>query len=507
MFKKKPFHSTTSPERALWLMRHGTADQLEKMRRTNPLKLFKKASERVPAYKQFLADQGVDPRTIKTWDDFQKTAPVMSKANYLRTHELKDVCWDGTLVRPAVFSSTSGSTGKATYFQRSETLELEYSILIEQFLSEGLMPPSSETPTLVIIAFGMGVWIGGVLTFSAYALASKRGYPLSILPAGVNKTEILMGLKELAPKFKQTILVGYPPFIKDILDDAVAEHIDLRSLNIRLMFAAESFTEEYRDYVAQKAGIRDILRDTLNIYRTADIGAMAYETPTAILVRRLALKHKDVFKKIFGNLTKLPTLAQYHPAYMTFETNADGEVLITGDSAMPLIRYAIGDHGGVITYAEIEALFREHGIDLDGEARAAKICLRKLPFVYVYARSDLSTKLYGAIIYPEHIRSALENESLQGYLTGKFSVQTVTDDQHNQFLEVNVELKKMQTASEDLKREVGRRVLDSLLQKNAEYSNNHAHLKERIHPRIVFWPNEDPTHFKPGIKQKWVIRS
>ena len=505
MKNSKAVISTVLPARAVALARSGSSNVLEKLRQRNALALFKDAAKRIPAYKDFLKKHRLNPSQIKSWKDFTKV-PVTNKTDYLRQYGLAELAWDGTLARPGVFSATSGSTGKPTYFQRSQNLENEYSVLVELFLSQGLTPPSAHTPTLVIIGFGMGVWIGGMLTFRAYEIASTRGYPLSILPAGVNKDEILGALRELAPQFKQTILIGYPPFVKDILDDAEDADVDLSKLNMRLMFAAESFTEKFRDYVGKKAGIKNVVRDTLNIYGTADIGAMAYETPTAILIRRLALRNKRVFSKLFGDIKKIPTLAQYHPSFITFETNENGEILLTGNSAIPLIRYAVGDHGGVHSFSDVRTILKQEGINIEEEARKAGVPLYQLPFVYVYARVDLSTKLYGAIIYPEHVREALEDDDLQKFVTGKFTMQTLTDSHHNQSLEINIELKKGRESGEKMSKVIQERIVSTLLLRNAEYHNNHSHMGERVLPKLVLWPHEDPKYFKPGIKQKWVIK-
>lgn len=500
----KALELPVSISRALSLARGGSSRALEKLRRKNALALFKEAAKRVPAYAAFLREHGVDPREVRTWEDFEKV-PAVSKANYLRQHPLAELSWDGTLARPGVFSATSGSTGKPTYFQRSESLEQAYSALVELYLTQGEHAPSKEHPTLVIVGFGMGVWIGGMLTFRAYEIASLRGLPLSILPAGVSKPEILHALKELAPHFSQTILIGYPPFVKDVLDDAADAGIDLSKLALRLMFAAESFTEKFRDYLCEKAGIGNPARDTLNIYGTADIGAMAFETPTAILIRRLASNDPALFADLFGTIEKTPTLAQYHPAFMTFEATPAGEILLTGNSAMPLIRYAVGDHGGVRSFDEIEAVLGKHGIDIAKEAKRNSVPVYRLPFVYVYARVDLSTKLYGAIMYPEHVREALEDAELADQVSGKFTMQTVLDEKQNQALEINVELKRGIEPSDALARELQAKITATLIRRNAEYRNNHAHMGERVTPRVVLWKHEDPTYFKPGIKQKWVI--
>jgi len=475
------------------------------LRSRNSLALFHEVAKRVPAYKEFLKKEGIQPSKIRTREDFEKV-PMTSKENYLKKYPLADLCFDGSLARPAVFSSTSGSTGKPFYFQRISNLEEEYSILAELFLGNGAHLPSAKCPTLVIVCFGMGVWIGGTLTYRAFDIASRRSYPVSILPAGVNKAEILKALHDLAPSFKQTVLIGYPPFVKDVLDEAEFEGINLKSLNLRLLFAAEAFSERFRDYLAKKVGIQNVYRDTLNIYGTADIGAMAYETPTAILIRRLAMKDKKLFARIFGNVQKTPTLAQYNPAFVSFEA-PDGEILLTGYSAVPLVRYAVGDRGGVWSYDELRSIFNEFGINLEKEAKKLDVPLYELPFVYVYERSDLATTLYGLQIYPEYLRDVMMSDAVQLYCTGKFQIVTKYDDKQNQYLEISVEQKRgIESVSEAFAQKMQSTIETSFKEKSSEFKELSTFVNERPLLKLVFRPAGDPEYFPQGIKQKWVVK-
>ncbi len=474
-----------------------------RVRARNALTLFHDAAKRVPAYRAFLRENGVRPEDIRTREDFEKI-PATSKANYLKKHPFADLCWDGLLGRPAVFSSTSGSTGKPFYFQRLPNLEEEYSILAELFLGNGALVPGPKNPTLVIIGFGMGVWIGGTLTYRAFDIASRRNYPVSILPAGVNKTEILKALHDLAPSFKQTILIGYPPFVKDIIDEAEFEGIDLKALNIRFLFAAEAFSERFRDYLAKKVGMKNVYRDTLNIYGTADIGAMAFETPTAILIRRLAMENKNIFTRIFGDTQKTPTLAQYNPAFVSFEA-PEGEILLTGYSAVPLIRYAVGDRGGVHTYDELKAIFAEAGINLEREAKKLDVPLYELPFVYVYERSDLATTLYGLQIYPEYLRDVMVSDFVQHYCTGKFQIVTKYDDKENQYLEINIEQKRgVDSVSEAFIKKAEAAIKTAFKEKSSEFKELSSFVNDRPLFQLVFRASGDPEYFPVGIKQRWV---
>ncbi len=480
------------------MLRAYTAKEWRTVQSKKMLELFHQAAKRVPAYKDFLKKNGIKAEKIRTLSDFQSVPPT-SKANYLRLYPMKDLCWDGGIDKPFVFSATSGSTGKPFYFPHEHELDEQYATLADMFLSNA---KPQKKPTLVIICFGMGVWIGGLFTFQAFELASRRGANVSIITPGINKDEILNALKNLAPNFEQTVLIGYPPFIKDLMDDALMTGINLPKLNLRLMFAAEAFNEVFRNHLAKSAGIKNVFRDTLNIYGTADIGAMAFETPTSILIRRIALEDTKLYANLFGEKNKIPTLAQFNPLYTSFEA-PEGEILLTGTNAMPLIRYAVGDRGGVKSMDDLP----EAGLslkELKQEAGKHDAPFYQLPFVYVYERADFSIKLYGATLFPEHVREALQDGLLLKKITGKFSMQTLTDKRHDQYLEINVELKPGVSESGELTERVSKKIVANLLKKNSEYANNHSSMKERVLPKIVFWPHEDPLYFKPGIKQKWV---
>ncbi len=433
--------------------------------------------------------------------------PIVDKKNYLRRYSLAELSWGGTLKKNFVFTATSGSTGTPFYFPRTERLDWEGSLVHEMFLQSA---SANGGPILVLVCFGMGVWIGGLLTYKGYEIAARRGgYPVSLLTPGINKKEIYAALKQLAPNFSQTILIGYPPFIKDILDGAPAHGIDTKKLNLRLSFAAEAFTEQFRDYLADTGGVRNIYLDTISVYGSADIGAMGFETPVAILIRRLVNKDpsRKIFKGVFGDIAKTPTLAQYNPLFISFEA-LRGNICLTGDNAVPLVRYAIGDHGGIMSYPEMNVRLSGYGIDLEKEIAAHHLNDHRseLPFVFVYERSDFSTTLYGLQIYPEHIRDALLRASVNKMITGKFAMTTEFDASQNQYLQINLETVPNAKINAKTKAVLLRAIVDNLETMNSEFRELHRFLGDHALPRLVFWPAEDKKYFLPGIKQKWVVQ-
>lgn len=462
-------------------------------------KLLKEVPAYVPAYRKFLKKR--KSIHLKRGLPSLSDAPISNKNNYLRAHPYNDLFKNGKENSRITFTSTSGSTGEPFYFGRGAHLDHQASLIHEYFYNNGTF--NTSKPTLVIVCFGMGVWIGGLITYKAFEIIAEDGYPISIITPGINKDEIFRILKKLAPHFEQIILAGYPPFLKDIIDEASVRGIKFKKWKIKLLFAAEHFTESFRDYVAKNTGIKNCFLDTMNIYGAADIGAMAFESPLSTYVRRKAVKNKRIFKKLFPKAKeRTPTLAQYIPSFISF-TEESGNLLLTGDSAMPLVKYAIGDSGGVLSYTDIETIFREGGISLKKELKAHHIPQNELPFVYVYERTDFSTTLYGLQIYPETIREVLIEKPFNKIITGKCSMITKFDGNQNQFVEINIELRKSQEIGKIMQTQLRDHIVHNLREKNSEFRELSDFLKERAHPRLRFWPAEDPTHFKLGIKQKW----
>ncbi len=251
------------------------------VQRKKTLTLFRQMSKQVPAYVKFLKQNDFDPKKVKNYEDL-KTVPFIDKKNYFQRFPISEFVWQNEFERtPFVFTSTSGSTGMPTYFLRDEILDWQFSVLAQMFMDKG-----RKGTTLLIDCFGMGVWIGGLITYQAFRLCALRGYPLSIITPGINKKEIFHSLKNAAPHFDNVILAGYPPFIKDVIDEAESEGIKFGS-HMRLFFAAEGFTENFRDHIVKNLHVRNLYFDTMNIYGTAEHGGMASETPGSILIRRL----------------------------------------------------------------------------------------------------------------------------------------------------------------------------------------------------------------------------
>lgn len=471
------------------------------------LGLFHGMAKRVPAYSDFLKKKKINPDKVATIGDF-KNIPTIDKDNYLRVYPLEMLCWDGKFKDNRwIFAMTSGSTGEPFYFPREESQDFQYASTAELYLNANF--ELSKKTTLYVNCFALGVWIGGLFTHEALRILAEKGkYRLSIISPGLNKLEIIRVIKKMGDRFDQVILGGYPPFIKDVIDDGIQSGLDWKKYNLKFVFSAEAFSEDFRDYIAEKSGIKNIYRDTLNHYGTVDQGTLAHETSLAVLIRRLAVTNEKVFRVVFGgDVSKLPTLAQYDPELFFFEEN-NGGLICSSYSGLPLVRYDLKDSGGIFTFDSVMDGFKNLGIDLYSESENVGVgdIVWRLPFVYVYERKDLAVSMGGAIIYPETIRKALSDGQISKIITGKFTMVVERDINQNQNLEINIELKNViKEVSSEEREFIEDSILRQLLKENSEFRSVFYDQRQgKSLPVIKFWPYEHLEYFKVGGKQKWV---
>lgn len=462
----------------------------------------------VPAYKAFLLQHDQNPRIKKTdtdWGDI----PLLSKDTYLRKYPLPQLMWHGHLVEQQLtISATSGSTGIPYYFPRTRKQDLQYAAVAEMYLRANFSIHTRST--LYIVGWGMGVWIGGVFSYEAVRIVAERGgYPLSVITPGTSKEEILNAVKSLGHLYDQIIIGGYPPMIKDLVDEGVRQKISWKRYNTKFIFSAEGFSETFRDYIFTHAGLRNIYTDTLNHYGTVDLGTMAHETPVSILVRRLALRNVKLNERLFGYPNRQPTLAQYIPELFYFES-VQGNVVCSAESGIPLVRYDLSDTGGVWTLDDIRRITAEFGIDLDEETRKAGLehTVWNVPFVYVFERNDFTVKLYGANIYPQEIRKALEDSRFVDTVTGKYTMEVTYDEHMNQGWTVHIELQSGIRASVKRKACIQQYIVERLCTENSEFANNVKSVGlARMTPHIVCWPYKSAPLFNSSGKHHWVRKT
>jgi phenylacetate-CoA ligase len=462
------------------------------------LTLFHDVAANVPAYKAFLAERSINPSTIQTLEDFQKL-PAIAKENYILHYPLPDLCRNGQLATCDMIAASSGSTGKPTFWPRFFTDELQIATRFEQIFHDSF---SADTqPTLAVICFTLGTWVGGMFTTNCCRYLASKGYPITVITPGNNKEEILRVVQELGSNFQQVVLLGYPPFLKDVIDTGLSRGVEWQRYHIKLVMAGEVFSEEWRSLVGERIGSQNPCYDFASLYGTADAGVLGNETPLSICIRRFLAKNPDAARALFGE-SRLPTLVQYDPTSRFFEVQ-NGSLLFSGDNGIPLVRYDILDTGGIISYDAMLEFLAEWNFN-PLEQLSSKRGIHSLPFVYVFGRSNFTVSYFGANIYPENISVGLEQPVIQAWVTGKFVLQVKEDADKNRFLSVVVELAPEVESSEDKLQAITASILTQLLRLNSEFANYVP--PEYQTPQVSLTATGDREYFPIGVKHRYTRR-
>jgi phenylacetate-CoA ligase len=460
------------------------------------LELFHNVAANVPAYKTFLTQNGINPANIQTPADF-RALPPLTKENYLQRFSLAELCRNGKIHINDFIAASSGSTGKPTFWCRFFTDELDIATRFEQIFHDSFFADSK--PTLAVICFTLGTWVGGMFTSNCCRYLASKGYPITVITPGNNKDDILRVVSELGMAFEQVVFLGYPPFLKDVIDTGISRGVEWQQYNLKLVTAGEVFSEEWRNLVAERIGSQNPCYDFASLYGTADAGVLGNETPLSICIRRFLAANPEAAKALFGE-SRLPTLVQYDPICRFFEVE-DKTLFFSGDNGIPLLRYNIFDNGGIITYNAMLEFLAGWGFNPISHEGIGQRGIRNLPFVYVFGRSNFTVSFFGANIYPENVTVGLEQAGIREWVTGKFVLQVIEDDDKNRFLKVTVELAPGVKGSEEKRQLATDSILSQLKRLNSEFANYVPF--EYQTPQITLRLHGDAEYFPIGVKHRY----
>jgi len=471
----------------------------------NVVAMFREIYAQVPAYREYLAKHGVTAADVHTYADFHKL-PLVNKPDYLQAYPLPTLCREGDLSSCDLISVSSGSTGLPMFWPRNMKHELDIALFFEQIYRGSFQ--ADKKRTLVIVVFPMGTWVGGLYSQQSLRYLSEKGYEITAVTPGTNKEEALRVVAELGPLFDQTVLMGYPPFVKDVIDTGVARGIEWQKYNVKMIFAGEVFTEEWRNNMCHNVGASNPCFDTVSLYGTADAAVLGLETPLSISIRRFLSNNPAAALELFGE-PRLPSFVQYDPTSRFFEIH-DGTLVLTVDNGIPLMRYHINDTGGIFSYEEMMAFCEKHcfdplvnlGIDPHSEEEKA-IC--KQPFVYVFGRADFTISFFGANIYPENVIVGLEQPEFQKQVSGKFVMEVRSRPNHDEYVHVVVELLPNMgaevEADPDLIDKLAQSIKHHVRRLNSEFAN---YAPESFQlPEVELRPFGDTEYFPVGVKHRY----
>lgn len=454
----------------------------------NCLNLFHQAAGHIPAYQDFLKKNSVHPKSIVSFSDFTAAVPLTTKENYIDAYPLTSRCWRGSLSGQSMISTSSGTTGQPHFWPRSLPDEIAgaypHELIFDRLFSV------RKKSTLVVNGFAMGNWIAGTFTSACVSLVAWKGYPITLMSPGYSLDAVLEILSNISSAFDQTIICGHNPFLKELIDAGTSQHLDWKKIHPKFLGTGQAVTESWRKYILKLTESDDYYHTFYNLYGSADASLMGFETPGSVYLRKI-ITESGLQKQIFGD-ERIPSLCSYDPR-LTFFESINHELCITKNSGCPLIRYNIRDEGNLLSPA---AVYQQIGrISASDKTALGPAVNWQLPLVYLFGRTKFMAKIYGANIYTEHVQHALDHESLQPFLTGRFILDTQDDDNHDTCLICHAELNPHHQPNPTIADLVQKTFIDQVRILNSEYNFILSNVGDKVKPRIILHSHGDEKFF------------
>ena len=185
-------------------------DVLEEISKKKALEIFNLAVKETPAYQSFLKRKKIDFLNIKSFAQFDKLIPTTDKENYIKKYSFEKRCRAGQLPKQGNIDESGGTSGAATNWIHDigeednlfRAVNFEYNYVF----AEG------RKNYLVLSSWSTGPWATGIKfceLMEKIALVKNTSTDAS----DVIRTLNLFGKK------RNYLLAGYPPFIKNLIDD------------------------------------------------------------------------------------------------------------------------------------------------------------------------------------------------------------------------------------------------------------------------------------------------
>lgn len=460
---------------------------------------FKLAASEVPAYKDFLKKHKIDPEKIKIYEDLL-AVPITNKENYLSHYPLESLLISGSFKGKFAFTASSGSAGRPYYWPRFIAQDFGSAKGFETTLVS--LFNIDKVPTLHLNCSGMGVWAAGDIVALLNKLISIKYPHNSSISPGLDLDSTINILCDVAPCFKQVVIYGYPPFLKDIVDN-LPKQAPKEKLNF-LTFG-EAFSEAWRNYISQKIETNEPYRRIASVLGSSEGGFLGAEGANCVIIRQEAYQNPDLCLSLFSEKS-VPSLIQYGPQSRYIEV-IGSELILYNKGGLPLVRYDTQDYGGQMSADDIDQIFREKtGNSYNVLLSKLAVSNSKMPFVYLFGRSDYSVTIYGVIIAPETIKEVIHGNSSLDFLSGKFTLKTIVDKQQNQGLEIICELKKDIAPAALKTPDLSQIFMRAMTEIISEYRKLANAMGQRVAPIITLKEYGNKQYFGTKNKQKYILK-
>jgi phenylacetate-CoA ligase len=346
------------------------------------------AKKRVPAYAQFLADNGHVFRILEL-----SAFPETTKDGYVRRYGFAARCRHGRIpIAGTLVDESAGSSGAALDWLRSAKELRDVHLNTANWIR--FTYPTERL--FAINAFSMGAWATGTNMGIALSRACM------VKSTGPDLAKIVDTVTRFGDEFDY-LITAYPPFLKHVVDALDACGFDWDRTRVYGVVGGEGMTEAMRDHLERR------LVKVRSGYGASDIQiGIAGETDLSVWVRKLLVARPDVRAALLGSgEERIPMVFQYNPLENFIEINERGEAVVTVNNISvlsPKLRYNVGDEGLTMTRPELLRSLRSLGIVAP---RQPPLAGWASPFFFLYGRRDSTISYMGANIYPIDVEYGL----------------------------------------------------------------------------------------------------
>jgi phenylacetate-CoA ligase len=347
------------------------------------------AKKRVPAYQQFLDDNGHEFKLLQL-----ECFPETSKESYVKKYGFAERCRNGRIpMAGTLVDESAGSSGTPFNWLRSAA-ELQD---VHKNSANWIRFSFPTERLFALNAFSMGAWATG--TNMGIALAKV----CMVKSTGPDLEKIVDTIERFGPEYDY-LITAYPPFLKHVVDALDARGFDWTTTRVHGAVGGEGMTEAMRDYLEKR------LVKVRSGYGASDVQfGIAGENDLSVWVRKLLVARSDVREALLGpGEERVPMVFQYNPLDNYIEINAAGETVITATNISilsPKLRYNLGDEAFTMSRPELVRRLVELGAI---ESKKAPLPLGwASPFLFLFGRRDSTISYMGANIYPIDVEYGL----------------------------------------------------------------------------------------------------
>lgn len=388
-----------------WLLRYAkSADGAKMLRRaaSSALKVAAEAATHSAAYRTLLTEHGIAAEAIGRGAALSDL-PVLTKENTFGRFSLDELTRPLRVDEIADVLTSSGRGGNSFGYKLTSRTQHNRSWFdIDLGLQD--MFDIDFLPTLVVNCLPMGV----IFQSRATAIANLS----------VREDMACSILRDVGPRFKQTLLCTDPLFIRRLLAQGQACGVNWQALNTSVILGEEVLVEAQRDFLAAEMGIAldtGAHRIIGSTYGMGELGLnLLFETRETIRMRRHQWKLANGRATMSLQDNAAPNLFCFnplrcHPEIVNPRPDGFGELVFTllqPGAAIPLPRYSSGDLARLVSPEEAQAWATEAGTSvpwLPMVALHGRIKDRhgKQPSVerakeWLYTNHDIARQLSGA---------------------------------------------------------------------------------------------------------------